>query len=259
MLDSSCKTDELRAPPADSLNQTAWPTSVRNPDRAVPDDPRHFDRVAAIYRPMEYLSFGPLLERCRFALIPELASGRRALVLGDGDGRFLARLFSASPQLRVHAIDGSPAMLRRLRARIRRHGAAARLTTTCADIRSEACSFAAPPAMRSGPYDLIASHFFLDCLTPGETEALAARLRPHLAPGALWVVSEFEVPAAAFLRATICRLTIAGLYTAFRLLTGLRVRRIPPWRNSLVRAGFVRRSSRSWLKGLLVSELWQLG
>jgi SAM-dependent methyltransferase len=256
MLDSSCATEELRAPPADS--QTTCPALVRNADRADPDALPHFDRLAAIYRLMEYLSFGPLLERCRFAVIPELTSARRALVLGDGDGRFLARLFSASPQLRVHAIDGSPAMLRQLRARIRRREAASRLTTACADIRSETCPFTAPGGMHSEGYDLIASHFFLDCLTPGETDALAARLRPHLAPGALWVISEFEVPSAAPLRAVICRLTIAGLYAAFHLLTGLRVRRIPPWRDSLARAGFTRRSSRSWLGGLLVAELWQL-
>lgn len=231
------------------------PTPIHEADRvAEVGDPRHFDRVAAIYQPGEYLTFGPLLERCRFTFIPELAAARRALVLGDGDGRFLARLFAAAPALHAHAVDASPAMLRRLRARATRLGAAHRLATTCADLRDFT-----PPATQHGPsYDLVASHFFLDCLTPREAGALAARLRPHLAPGAFWVVSEFEVPAAGPLRAALGRLTIAALYAAFRLLTGLRVRRIPPWRDALIHAGFVRRASHSFLGGLLVSELWQL-
>jgi SAM-dependent methyltransferase len=229
------------------------PTPVCTADRVGMDALAHFDRVAAIYRPMEYLSFGPLLERCRFWFVPELAAARGALLLGDGDGRFAARLLAAAPDLHVHAVDASPAMLRRLRARAMRLGAAARLTATCADIRSFT-----PSVSGSRACDLVATHFFLDCLTPDEANALALRLRPHLAPGALWVVSEFEVPAAGPMRAAFGRLTIAGLYAAFRVLTGLRVRQIPPWRNSLACAGFVRRSSRSWLGGLLVSELWQL-
>lgn len=235
--------------------RTGCPTLARH--AGAMDDPRDFDRVAALYRPMEYLSFGPLLERCRFSFIPELTAARRALVLGDGDGRFLARLLAAAPALHAHAVDASPAMLRRLRARVTRLGSASRLTTTCADLRAWPAACASPPAPET-KYDLVATHFFLDCLRPDETAALAARLRPHLAPGALWVVSEFEVPAAGPLRAALCRLLVAGLYAAFRVLTGLRVRQIPPWRNSLVRAGFVRRSSRSWLGGLLVAELWQL-
>lgn len=215
-------------------------------------DPRHFDRVAAIYRPMEYLSFGPFLERCRFSFVKELTSCRLALVLGDGDGRFLARLLGTAPALHAYAVDGSPAMLRRLRARLARLGAHSRLTTTCADIRADG-AWDMPSSC-----DLVATHFFLDCLTPHETDDLVARIRPNLAPGAIWIVSEFEVPLAGVWRAALGRLIIGGLYRAFGVLTGLQVRQIPPWRSSLSRAGFVRRSARSELGGLLVSELWQL-
>jgi len=213
-------------------------------------NPRRFDRVAAVYQAGEYLSFGPMLERCRFFFLPDLMHCRRALILGDGDGRFAARLLAATPDLRADAVDGSPAMLRRLRARAIRHGAEQRLTTARADIRSFVPSTA--------DYDLVATHFFLDCLTPAETEALVERLRPHLAPGARWVVSEFQVPAGSALRAWLCRSVIAALYGAFRLLTGLSVRELPPWRESLARQGFACRSAHSRLGGLLVSELWQL-
>jgi SAM-dependent methyltransferase len=207
--------------------------------------------MARFYRVLEYLSFGPVLERCRFHYLQTLAAGHptRALVLGDGDGRFLARLLVACPNLAAEAVDASPAMLRLLRARSASQGAQPRLTAFCADARS----FTPSP----GGYDRVATHFFLDCLTESETDDLIRRLLPHLIPGALWVVSEFEVPSGSRMRAALARALIASLYAAFRLLTGLRTRRIPPWRRLLTNSGFTCAASHSFLGGLLVTEIWQ--
>lgn len=216
----------------------------------IANNPPRFDRIARLYQPGEYLSFGPILERCRFFHLPALARSRRALVLGDGDGRFLARLLAANPALHADAIDLSPAMLRLLTHRAARVGAHHRLTTTCADARTFA-----PPAYR---YDLVVSHFFLDCLTASETAALIARLRPHLAPGALWLVSEFHIPSGSPVGALFARTLISALYAAFRLLTGLSVCQIPPWQTLLTHSGFAPQASRIFLGGLLVSELWTL-
>jgi SAM-dependent methyltransferase len=210
-----------------------------------------FDRVARLYRALEYLSFGPMLERCRFHHLGALATGhfKRALILGDGDGRFLARLLAVCPGLSADAVDASPAMLRLLRARAVRQGAENRLRTQCADARS------ITPSARG--YDLVATHFFLDCLSESETESLIRRILPCLTPGARWIVSEFQVPSGSRMRAAFARALIAGLYAAFRLLTGLRTRRIPPWQSLLAGSGFTCRASEAFLGGLLVTEIWQ--
>jgi Methyltransferase domain len=208
-----------------------------------------FGRIARFYRAMEYLSFGPMLERCRFCFLPAVRGLRRALVLGDGDGRFVARLLMESPNLHADVVDASDTMLERLGKHVIRVGAGNRLTTACADARSF------QPA--SSGYDLIATHFFLDCLTEPETDDLIARLRRHLAPCAQWVVSEFQIPEAGRVRAWLARAIITALYVAFRLLTGLTVREIPPWQRLLSRHGFVRKARRGWLGGLLVAELWE--
>jgi SAM-dependent methyltransferase len=81
----------------------------------------NFDSLARPYRWMEYLTFGSALQRCRTHFLPQL-SGRcpalgTALILGDGDGRFLARLLAANPHLSVDAVDTSAAMLRQLTRR----------------------------------------------------------------------------------------------------------------------------------------------
>lgn len=212
----------------------------------------NFDRVARLYHPAEYLTFGPFLERCRFAHLPALRDARQALVLGDGDGRFLARLLAATPELRALAVDLSPAMLRLVRQRAARAGAVDRLTTTCADARL----FELDPLPAASPYDLVVTHFFLDCLTPADLDSLLARIQPQLAPRALWLVSEFQIPPAGRLGKTLAAALIRLLYAAFRLLTGLEVRALPPWRAQLSRAGFLPLRSYPSLGGLLVSELW---
>ena len=202
-----------------------------------------------MYRPMEYLSFGSLLERCRLAHIPTLASARRALVIGDGDGRFTARLLATNQSVQIDAIDASPAMLRLLERRAARHDAQSRLRTFCADARTFT------PPLRD--YDLVVTHFFLDCLSATETVDLIRRVRSHLAPEAKWLISEFQVPNRNSVRAAFARVLIAALYKAFRLLTGLRVRQIPPWRDLLEENGFVPASGTQFLAGVLISELWE--
>lgn len=209
----------------------------------------HFDRVARIYRPMEYLSFGRMLERCRIAHLPALGTARRALVLGDGDGRFTARLLQHNAALHVDAVDASPAMLQLLRSRVARIGAEWRLNPICCDARTFT------PSRRD--YDLVVAHFFLDCLTAEETAALLRAIRPSLASGARWLVSEFAVPERG-VRAHVARMLITSLYAAFRVLTGLRVRSIPPWRKLLAQSAFAPASARALLGGVLVSELWTM-
>ena len=86
----------------------------------------NFDHVARPYRWLEYLSFGPWLGRCRIAQLAHLTSARHALLLGDGDGRFLARMLAADPLLSVDVVDSSYSMLTVLDRRIRRSGAQAR-------------------------------------------------------------------------------------------------------------------------------------
>ena len=41
----------------------------------------------------------------------EISTCRRALIYGDGDGRFLAKLTRGAPQIQAVAIDASPEML----------------------------------------------------------------------------------------------------------------------------------------------------
>ncbi len=224
------------------MSLTPSPAAIR-PATTLPPD---FDRLALIYRWMEWLTFGPFLWRCRCAFLDRLGHYGRALVLGDGDGRFTARLLAHNPAVLVDAVDASPAMLSELARRSGPHRG--RVQIQIADIR----------AWEPSPttYDLVVTHFFLDCLAPDDIESLARRLRSHLRPDAAWVVSEFNLPANRFGR-FISGSLIALLYRAFGLLTGLTVRTLPDHRKVLAQSGFILKHQQKWLRGLLVSEWWE--
>jgi hypothetical protein len=210
----------------------------------------NFDRIARPYRWLEYISFGPWLGHCRSAQIKHLNGARHALLLGDGDGRFLARLLAANPTLTADVVDSSNSMLRILDRRIRRSGP---------QTRRRICLYHADALQWNPPgnYDLIVCHFFLDCFFPDQLEQLFDRLLPHAPPGSQWLISEFAIPRHAF-AAFLARGLIGLLYRAFGVLTGLGVRILPDYTTPLLRRGLVPSHHRLYLAGLLCSQVWSL-
>lgn len=217
------------------------------------NSPPNFNRLAGLYRWMELASFGPWLSRARCVFLDDLGACRRALVLGDGDGRFTASLLGANPAVRIDAVDASPAMLQSLLCRAGSH--AARVRIQLADVRLWQPSALPGDWPQDQPIDLIATHFFLDCLTTREVQTLAEKLHGSASPSALWVISEFAIPPGWFGR-LLARPVVLGLYRAFGWLTGLTVRTLPDYGAALRQAGFTLKQRRTWLAGLLASELW---
>jgi ubiquinone/menaquinone biosynthesis C-methylase UbiE len=205
----------------------------------------NFDRLARVYRWLEMITFGRSLWRCRCTLLDEMRSCRRALVIGDGDGRFTARLLETNRTVQIDAVDASPAMLSTL---IRNCSAnARRVQIHHADARTWT------PA--NPPYDLVVTHFFLDCLTTDEVKDLAIRMRRYLTASTRWVVSEFAVPDSWF-GWCVGRPLVTSLYLAFSILTGTRVFHLPDHRRALNHAGFALNVSQCSFATLLVSEMW---
>jgi SAM-dependent methyltransferase len=208
---------------------------------------RSFDLIARPYRTLEYLTLGRTLERTRLHLLPQLLKAKNALVLGDGDGRFLAHLLAQNPSLHATAIDISAAMLDLLRERSAPYSD--RLHTK----QTNALNFK-PPADTT--YDLVVTHFFLDCLTQSELQQLTTSLKPALAPEALWVVSDFRIPPG--LMQWPAKILVRSLYLAFRVLTGLRITRLPDHAAALHATGFELLQQNFFFRGLLTTELWRL-
>lgn len=207
-----------------------------------------FDSLAPAYQALERLAFGGLLHWCRTAHLDRLGACRRALVLGDGDGRFLADLLRANPAVEADSLDISPGMIALARRRVAGvPGAAARAQFAVADARTDPL-----PAIE---YDLVVTNFFLDCFRPADLAAVVRKVAGACAPGALWVDGDFRVPAAGWAR-PVARLALAGLYGFFRLTTRLPAGALTDPAPLLAAEGFSLASEESRLRGFLSARLW---
>jgi ubiquinone/menaquinone biosynthesis C-methylase UbiE len=207
------------------------------------------DPLARWYRWIEYAAFGRALERRRLEYIDSVSGAESALMLGDGDGRFLKVFLRNSPNSVVASIESSREMLALASARITSiPDASARVSFRHADARS----FPLP----SGAYDLITTHFFLDCFSTMDTADLISRIARSATPRAQWLISEFRLPDAGLARYWAF-LLIRTAYFFFRITTGLEITGLPEYRDALRANGFTLARSRTAHGGLLISELWQ--
>jgi SAM-dependent methyltransferase len=207
----------------------------------------NFDLIARPYRWLEYLTLGKALENCRNHYLPQLLGRHRALVLGDGDGRFLAQLLKHNPHLHADAVDTSASMLQLLRQR-------SEAATPSASSRLHTHHTNALTFPLNKTYDLVVTHFFLDCLTQSELNTLIARISPTLTPKALWLISDFRIPSGPM--HLPAKFIVRSLYLTFRILTGLRPTHLPDHATPLTLAGLTRISRQDSLAGLLTTELW---
>ncbi len=204
----------------------------------------NFDALAPHYRWLEVVSFGPLLQWCRVALLPHMLAARRALVLGDGNGRFLAELLAANPVVVVDAVDISPAMVELARRRV---GNAGRVRFHAADARRAIFSPAG--------YDLIVTNFFLDCFPQQELEDLIPRLAAALEPRGRWAVADFRLPERGWPR-WAGRAALAAMYAFFKLVTRLPAGRLVDPDPLLRQCGLTLDREDSRLRGFLSARLW---
>jgi SAM-dependent methyltransferase len=208
------------------------------------------DRIARYYEALEHLSFGRSLERSRFAFLGEASASRRAILCGGGDGRFLARLLWESSRVEVDFVDLSPKMIELAERRVAGMGRVfqERVRFYCGDIREF--------KPRPEGYDLIVTHFFLDCFREQELAQVVAHLASCGVPQGRWIVSDFR-EADGLIGRIWTGAIIHGLYAAFRLTTGMRANQLPDYAGALARRGYRLRCEERDLGGLLHSSLWE--
>lgn len=207
-----------------------------------------FDRLARIYRALEFIAFGRDLERARFSFLAELRDCREILVLGEGDGRCVARLVTIAPRAKIHCIDGSPAMLASAAQRLPPE-ARPRVTFTCAN----ALQLDLPPDR----YDAVVTFFFLDCFTSEQTAEIVRRIRPSLRASSVWLFADFVLPRRGWPRLR-ARIWLYVLYTFFRWETGLGTRALPNSEEQLAAIGLRRETNREFQHGLIRTAVYRL-
>lgn len=195
-----------------------------------------FDWMAKPYALFERVLFGSTFHATRTALIPELAGARRVLVLGEGDGRFVATLLAYDPHVEVVVVDGSREMLRVTRARCADYPGRAEF------VHANVVTWLATQE-RTAPFDGVVTTFFLDCLTQSELATLFTQLDSHVTPDVRWLWADLVVPTHGF-RRLLARALLRALYAVFALTTNITARRLvspdPYFRSHRWRAAHVK-------------------
>jgi ubiquinone/menaquinone biosynthesis C-methylase UbiE len=207
-----------------------------------------FDALAPHYRWMEWILAGEKLQRCRTAFLSQVKESRNVLIVGEGNGRFLLECRRQLPGAHITVVDASAAMLSAARERLKRSGLSGNAVEF---VHADALSW--QPA--SHAYDLIVTHFFLDCFPSEPLEKVVNNLARGAAPQAKWLLADFQIPAHGFgrLRAQIIH---AMMYAFFRLATRLPARHLASPDEFLRAQKFVLQERKTSDWGLLHSDLW---
>ena len=207
-----------------------------------------FDLVAPHYRWLETIAFGNALQRARTCWIDTIARPKRTLIVGEGDGRFLCELVRAYPKIDVDCIDASEGMLQLARARLRR-------------MHPESFSrvqFIREDILKWSPrksYDLLVTHFFLDCFPVRELHAIIAKLASAAEPGAVWLIADFAIPRKRFARAH-ARLWLRMMYTFFRASAGIAADELVDPAPCVAGRGFIQTAGKLARAGMLRSDVY---
>lgn len=208
-----------------------------------------FDLLAPHYRWIEFVSAGDELQRHRTTFLGQIPGPRHALIAGEGNGRFLAEFRRQFPAAKITCVDASARMLALAKKRLARNGSD---TSQIEFVRADVLNWQ-PPATE---FDLVVTHFFLDCFHPEQIQMLVQKLSAAAGRDAHWLLADFQIPPAG-LRRQRARLILWLLYRFFRATTRLPAGELADPGSFLKTAGFQlhRRHIGNW--GLLRSDWWQ--
>jgi ubiquinone/menaquinone biosynthesis C-methylase UbiE len=222
---------------------------VEPPPFATGADNMSFDLLAPHYRWMEAVLAGDKLQRCRTHWLDQVRHCRSALLVGEGNGRFLAACAENLPQAHFTVIDASQKMLRQAEARWKRAGGESS--------RVQFLQAALPESkLPERTFDLIVTNCFFDCFASDPLAQVIANIAARASDDAVWLVTDFAVPQngwAKWRAKAVLRLA----YTFFRITTGIQANAICPPDPFLNQAGFAMNGRIEQDAGLLYSAMWQ--
>ncbi len=209
----------------------------------------NFDRLAPIYRWMETLLAGGKLQRCRTAFLKHIPAAQTILILGEGHGRSLVECRRQFPSAHITCVDSSQGMIAQARRNLTRHGFDVDLVEF---IHADVLAWKPP----TGVYDLIVTHFFLDCFRADQLDILVPKLASAAVPHASWLIADFQVAKSGWRRLR-SRMILWGLYRFFRVATGLPAQELTEPDPFMRKAGFSPLLCLETEWGLLRSECWR--
>jgi ubiquinone/menaquinone biosynthesis C-methylase UbiE len=168
------------------------------------------------------------------------------LIVGEGDGRFLSEFVKFHPRAEIDCLDASARML--ALARERNLGRPIRFINASLEKAD----------LPQNTYDLLVTHFFLDCFGENTLSKIIGQLADAAAFEAEWLIAEFQRPARGW-RGLAGRWLISFMYLFFQLFAGIEGQRLIDYRPFLRAKGFELISGSGSPNAIIRSELWRRG
>jgi len=177
-----------------------------------------FDRLAGFYRYLEYMSFWTLLQKGRrhlFGLV--LPYKAKILVIGEGDGRFVAYAHKLRPDLDWIIIESSGKMIAEAKKRIQ--------SRKISYLQADFLNF----EDRDGTcFDAVFCPYFFSCLAQENFEKAMFSISKILKSGGILRMVDFRDPRSMdgigqFLQSCVLKV----LYLFFRKTAQLEANRLP--------------------------------
>lgn len=207
-----------------------------------------FDNLAPYYRSMERWTAGGRLQKARTAFLEVIPVPRRILTVGEGHGPFLLECCRRFPEASIVCVDASAAMMVQAKDALKKGGLSdARVQW----VRADALTWEPPAAS----FDLIVTHFFLDCFTEAQISTLIPRLAEAADRHASWLLADFQVPQGLW-RGLRSKSILAMLYLFFGMVTRVPARKLVIPDPFLQAAGWRLQKRVEYEWGLLKSDWW---
>ncbi|HEX8489475.1 MAG TPA: class I SAM-dependent methyltransferase [Chthoniobacterales bacterium] len=209
-----------------------------------------FDAVAPWYRALETIAFGNALQQCRVACLGGIQAPRHALIVGEGNGRFLCELLRAHPRVQVDCVDSSERMLQLARKRVQSE--MPDRTDQVRFLHRDITTWL--PAENA--YDLLVTHFLLDCFPVAELVGVIRKLALAATVDAAWLLADFRLPAQGFARLH-AKVWLVAMYQFFRLTAGIKATELVDPTPHMQGEAFFLAHQHVSRNGMMKSVLWR--
>lgn len=140
---------------------------------------RNFDFVAPFYPFLERALFGDALEKARSAFASQIAAADCVLLIGEGNGRFLANCLNRKLTGSVTIVDTSRKMIALAHARVSHIKHRTTIRFLHSDIRGLNGEL--------GTFDAVVTHFFLDLFRPESQRQIISKIAQLTKADGFWV------------------------------------------------------------------------
>lgn len=184
-----------------------------------------FSILAPIYDFLGTIVFWGALHKSQIHFLDRLPKSPKVLIVGGGTGRFLIDLLKSGKVEEVDYIDISPGMIAKARKKVGVLGKLEQVQFLCGGMES----------IPSEKYDLICTHYILDCFNEEELLELVPKFKEVLRESGMLHFSDFYLDSSS----SILRRSFVGfLYFFFRILCGLKTKNLPGFKKLFEKFGF---------------------